>query len=203
MIELLCRHIHFFPCGCRVAGVAGSLELAFVRIRMTSGAGSKIKSGVFHRFFGAGGKVALFAGDLGVRACQRIFCFRMIELLGLLPALDVMALPAIWPELAFVWIGVAGGTVLGQPHERFRKIFFFNQCAGRRGNMRWRVAFLAGDPGMFVHEGIARQAMVELLERGLPVDEAEVLAIVFEVASHAVPAVGILHPQLRMKAFIR
>ena len=55
---------------------------------------------------------------------------------------------------------------------------------------------------MLIDEGIAGQAVVELLERGLPVNESEILAIVLEMAPHAILAVGILHPKLGVKTFI-
>lgn len=45
--------------------------------------------------------------------------------------------------------------------------------------------------------------MIELFERRFPMDERKILAIVFEVASHAVSAVRILHPQKRVVALMR
>ena len=65
MVELH-RRIHFFPTGCGVAGFARSLEGSLVRIGVTIDAGAELDPGKLHRFILAGGKVALFAGHLGV-----------------------------------------------------------------------------------------------------------------------------------------
>ena len=66
--------------------------------------------------------------------------------------------------------------------------------------MRGHVALLAGDAGMFFDERIAGRPMVELLERWLPMNQRKILAIVFEVTPHAIPAVGIFHPNLRVES---
>ena len=111
MVELH-RRIHFFPAGRRVAGFARSLESAFVRVRMAIGASIELDSGELHRLVGAGGEMALLAGHLGVHAGQRIFCFRMVELLGLLPVSNVVAAHAVCTKLSFVDILVARHAVL-------------------------------------------------------------------------------------------
>jgi hypothetical protein len=46
-------------------------------------------------------------------------------------------------------------------------------------------------------------AMVELLLRGLPVNQAEVFPIVIQVAANAVLALGICHTQPRMVTVIQ
>lgn len=45
--------------------------------------------------------------------------------------------------------------------------------------------------------------MIEFLEGGLPMNERKILAIVFEVAAHAVPAVGICHSQKCVVSLVR
>jgi hypothetical protein len=65
------------------------------------------------------------------------------------------------------------------------------------------MAFLAGHGRVLFHERISGLAMIELLERRLPMNERKILAIVFEVAPHAVSAVGILHPEKRVVALMR
>ena len=111
MVELH-RRIHFFPAGCRVAGFARSLESALVRIGVAGDAGVKLDPRELHRLVRAGREVALLAGHLGVHSGQRIFCFRMVELLGLLPVGHVVAALAIGAELPFVDVLMAGRAIL-------------------------------------------------------------------------------------------
>jgi len=68
--------------------------------------------------------------------------------------------------------------------------------------VRGHVAFFAGDRGVLIDERIAGLPVVELFERRLPMNEVEVLAIMFQVAANAIPAVGVLHPELGVKALI-
>ena len=45
--------------------------------------------------------------------------------------------------------------------------------------------------------------MIELFERRLPMNESKILAVVLEVAPHAIPAIGILHPKKSVVALMR
>jgi len=65
-----------------------------------------------------------------------------------------------------------------------------------------RVAFLARHAPVLFREWIACLAMIELLERWFPMNQRKILTIVFEVAAHAVPAIGILHLQKRVVALM-
>jgi len=56
---------------------------------------------------------------------------------------------------------------------------------------------------VLVHQRIARELMIELFLRRFPVDQRKVFAIVFEMATDAIPAVGILHLNLRMVTVFR
>ncbi len=56
---------------------------------------------------------------------------------------------------------------------------------------------------MLFDERISGLAMIELFERRLPMNERKILAIVFEVAPHAIPAVGVLHPEQGVIALMR
>ena len=69
--------------------------------------------------------------------------------------------------------------------------------------MRRGMALLAGDGRVLFHQRISGLAMIELLERRFPMDERKILAVVLEVAAHAIPAVGILHPEKRVVALMR
>jgi len=55
---------------------------------------------------------------------------------------------------------------------------------------------------VFSLQVVSRQAVVELLLRGFPVNQIEVLAVVFQVAADAVFALGIRHAQARMVTVI-
>ena len=88
----------------------------------------------------------------------------MVELLRLLPVGHVMAALAVRSELAFVGVGVACGAVLRKSEIRPSEIRLLNQRPVGRNHMRRRVAFLADDRGVFFHQRISRQLVVELLE---------------------------------------
>ena len=68
--------------------------------------------------------------------------------------------------------------------------------------MRGHVAFFAGDRGVLIDERITGQPVVELFERRLPMNEAEVLTLMFQVPANAMLAVGVPHPELGVKALI-
>ena len=69
--------------------------------------------------------------------------------------------------------------------------------------MRGGVAFLARYRRMFFDEWISSLSMVKLLEGRFPTNKRKILAIVFEVATDAVPAVGVFHSQARVVALMR
>lgn len=111
MVELHGR-IHFFPAGRCVAGFACSFEGPFVGISVAVAAGAELDAGKFHCFVGPGREVAFLAGHLGVHPGEGIFCFRMVELLGLFPVDQIVAALAVGAELAFVDVLMAGRAVL-------------------------------------------------------------------------------------------
>ena len=55
---------------------------------------------------------------------------------------------------------------------------------------------------MLIHEGIAGLLVIELLLRRFPMDEWKIFAVMFEMASHAILAIGILHPEFRVVSVI-
>lgn len=202
VIELLLGHIHFFPARCTVAGLAGALERALMGVRVAGDARVELEAGVLHRSVGAGREVALFAGHLGVRAGQGILCLGMIELLGLLPVLNVVATLAVRAELSFVGIVVAGRAILGQPDVGFREVFFLDQGARCRCDVRGHVALFAGDSGVLINQRVTRLPVIELFDRRLPMNEVEILTVMFQVTAHAVPAIGIFHSKLGVKTLV-
>src|SRR5579862_676209 len=86
VIEIKTRK-HGLPPTRRVAGIAGFLELALVRVRVAGGASSKphvlIPRGPAWRVR----LVAFFTSHLAVQPCQWITCLRMIEILRGFPTI--------------------------------------------------------------------------------------------------------------------
>jgi len=116
VVELHGR-IHFFPTGRRVARFARSLKRPLVRIGMAVAAGPEFDPRELHGLVRAGREVALFAGHLGVHPGQRILCFRMVELLGLLPVGHIVAALAVGAELPFVDVLMARHAILRESQE--------------------------------------------------------------------------------------
>src|SRR6267142_401356 len=108
--------------------------------------------------------VAFAAADLDVHSQQRIFCFRMIEMLHLFPVVEIVAALTIRSEFAFVGIRVATYAVLRKTQKRGGEILALNQRSFRRTDVRGSMAFLASNAGMFIYQQIPRQLVVELLE---------------------------------------
>ncbi len=106
--------------------------------------------------------MALAAGDLRVHACEGIFGFRMVELPSLFPVIEIVAPLAIRSELAFVGIGVAGHAFLRKTQKAIGEILALNQRSFLRTYVRGSVAFLASNAGVFSHQQITRQLVVEL-----------------------------------------
>ena len=199
MVELDGQVVHLLPPAGRMAGFARGLEGSLVRIRMAGRAGIELESGELYSLVRPGWQVAFSAGNLRVHASQRIFCLRMIELLGLFPVRKIVAARAIVAKLAFVRIGVAGNAICRKSQIRSGEVLFLNQRPLGRCDVHWRMAFLARDAAMLFNQRIAGKPMVELPERWLPVHQRKVGSIVFEVAAHAIIAIRILHSNLRVE----
>jgi hypothetical protein len=117
----------------------------------------------------------------------------VVETLRCLPIVDVVTPLAILSELALVRIGVAGDAILRKAEERFAGIFVFDLGAVAGLHILRCVTLRTRDVCVFAIEGVAGQLVVELLLRWLPVDQGEIETIVFEMAAHAIFAVGIFH----------
>lgn len=65
------------------------------------------------------------------------------------------------------------------------------------------MAFLTRNAGVLAFQLVARQPMIELFLRWLPMDQTEVFSVVVQVAVHAVLAVRAFHLQARMVAVVR
>lgn len=202
MIKLHGR-IDFLPARRRVAGFTSAFKGSLVRIGVAVGTGFEFQSAIFHRFLRTGREVAFFAHHLAMHASQRIFGFRVVELLRLFPVGDVMAALAIIAKLPFVDVLMAACAILGQAHERSRQIFVLNQCTQGWNHVRGRMALFARDCRVLFYKRVTCQSMIELLYRRFPVNQRKILAIVFQVAANAILPIWILHSQLRVVALVR
>lgn len=109
----------------------------------------------------------------------------MIELadVDLLPVLEVVAGLAIRPEPSFVLVLVASEASRRQPEERPIQILRLDRRTFRRRDVRGVVALVASKPGMLTFQQVPGFFVIERLR--VPLDEREILAIVFGVASRA------------------
>lgn len=201
MVELN-GHAELLPPTRRVTGFAGSFEGSLMWVRMAGDAGIKLDSRILYGIIRSKGKVALVAGDLRVQASQRIFCLGMVELLYVLPVGEIVAALAVPAKLAFVGICVARDTFLRKAQKGVGEILALNQRSIRGNHVRGGVTFLALDTSMLIHERIAGQPMIELLERWLPMNQSEIHSVVFEVAPNAIAAIGIFHSNLRVESLM-
>ena len=183
-----------------MAGFAGFLEFAFVRIEVAVGAGGEFHVVIAWRAAGRIGLVALFAGDLYVQTGEGIARFCVIEILGGFPVLNVVALRALTAELAFVRIVVARGAIGRKAEVGFREVVILDEGFFGGDHVRGCVAFFAGHGAVLALQRITGQTVIEFWRRRFPVDDIEIFAVMFEVASNAVLAGGILHSELKMVA---
>lgn len=195
--------LQLLPARRRVAILAAFFERALVRIDVASRARSEIHVRVAGWPSRHVGLVTFFASHLDVQAGERIARLGVIKFLGRLPIHKIVAALTVVAELAFVNIGVARDAILRESEERAGGILHLDERAHFGKHARRRVTFLARKPGMFSHQVVARQAMIELFFRRLPMNQLEVRAVVFQVAAHAVFAIRIRHRKARVIPVLR
>lgn len=103
---------YLLPTAGGVAGFTGSLEGSLVWVGMAGGASIEFYSRELHGLVRSRWKVAFVANNLGMKTGQGILRFGVVELLCLLPVIEIVATLAIRAELAFVGISMAGHAVL-------------------------------------------------------------------------------------------
>ena len=101
-----------------------------------------------------------------------------------------MALRAIRAQPAAVRILVAGHAILGQAEPRARQILDLDLSPLRGENIRWRVALGALDLRVLSFQKITRLAVVEGINRPIPMYQIEVRAVMLRVALSAFFAAG-------------
>ena len=65
------------------------------------------------------------------------------------------------------------------------------------------MTFLAGQPRVLPFQVVTRQAVVKLLLRPLPMQKIKVFAVMLEMATNAILAIGISHLNLSVIAMLR
>lgn len=65
------------------------------------------------------------------------------------------------------------------------------------------MTLLAGQPRVLPFQVVTRQPVVKLFLRRLPMQEIEIFAVVLEMATHAILAIGVRHLNLGVIAVLR
>ena len=185
MIELL-RRRNLLPSARRMTRLARLRKGAVVGIVVAVRALAKCHPGESGRPTRLGGHMALRASDLRMRAGEREPRLGMVYLGGGFPVNEVVALQTILSELAVMYILVAGHARLRQPEKGPAQVLHLDQGTFRGLDMSRRVTLAALNSRMLSLQLVARLAVIERLEGGLPVDQRKVLAVVLRVAFRAV-----------------
>ena len=155
-------------------------------VGVAGSAGGEVEPGKPWRLPGRDGRMALRASDFCVQAGEGITGFGVIEAAYVFPVGGVVAGLAILAQSALVKVFMAGHAGTGEPKKALVGIFLTNQRPHLRLHEFCRVALLALDRRVLAFQSIAGLAMIELLLRRLPVDEAEVFTVVFGMAARAI-----------------
>ena len=199
VIKLSC-HAHLFPGNGVMAALAGCRERALMRIGMAGCAIGEGKSPVFYIRPGSlHADMALLASHALVRASERVLRFGVIELRHALPVREGVTGGAVFAQLADVLVDVAAQTIPCKSQERPVQIFNDDVVPLRCGDMLRRVALFAAEARMAPFQRVSRLVVVEGLKAGLPVDQAEIHAIVLRMAGDTRLTGGIFYHHLRVE----
>ena len=111
---------------------------------------------------------------------------RMVERLHRLPPVEIVARLAVARQLPGVMVFVARQTSRMQPLECVGQIVVHDDLPVRGRDVLRVVAVLALQLRVLTQQRIAGLVMVEFLFGGIPLEDAEILAIVLGVAARAV-----------------
>jgi len=205
VVEVVLRNLHALPRIGVVAGfAASSLEGSVVRILMATGTSRKVEPSVLDDLrIGGGGLMAFRAFDRLMLSGEGESGVGMIEGLDRLPAENVMAFLAVGAELAGVWIFVARQA--GRVHSFEGPVEIANHdpfVVGHR-DVFGIVTRSALQTGVAPFQDVSCLAVVKLIFGSVPLEDAEVLAVVLGMASRAiVVAFGTVN-HASMHAFVR
>lgn len=113
-----------------------------------------------------------------------------------------MALGAFVAELSFVRIAVAGSATWRLAKEGFARVLHLDEFAIGGKHVRGRVALFAKEIGVFAFQFVAREMVIEFLQRRFPANQVKGFAVVFQVAAHAFFSIGIAHLHFKVIAVL-
>jgi hypothetical protein len=180
-----------FPTRRRMARLARGLENTVVWIAVAITASVKGQAYVLDNFGIAGFRlVALLARHPAVLTRQGVVRARMIKPSGGLPTVEIVTTHAVATQLTLMPVDMAGDAVTGEAQKCAIQVsdLYGGTLSGR--NMSGSVALLAVHPSVFPLQNVARLVMVECFLRRLPMNQLEVLAIMFRVTANTIFATG-------------
>ncbi len=170
-----------------MAGLAAGGKCAGVGVAVATGAIGELEPGVLNDLGIVGLRmVALIALQVYVFSRERKSGLRVVERDHGLPARVVVTAAAIGAELASMAVLVAGETGGVQAHEGMSQVLHGDIFSSRRRDVSGVMTLFAFQAGVTAFEGVAGGAVVEIVFGFGPVDDAEVLAVVFRVAAGAI-----------------
>lgn len=204
VVEGAAGELHAMPVLGVVARFAARRECAVVRILVAARTRLEIEPLVLnHLGIRLRRLMTLGAFHILVLSGQGEMRGRVIELFDRLPVILIVACLAFGSQLTGVAILVAGQAGRVQSFEGVRQIVIHNEFSIGRGNVLGVMAVLAFQLSMLAGERISGLLVIEFFFRGVPLEDAEVLAVVFGVAAGAVGiALGAVH-DVSMHAFVR
>lgn len=191
-----------FPTAGGVAAFTRFLEFTLVGIDVTRGAGIELHVLIKNRAARRFRLVALLARNFDVQASEGITSLRVVKILSCFPTFHVVALSAFVAELPFVRIAVAGSATWRLPKKRFAEVLHLDEFAIGGKHVRGRVALFANQIGVFALQFVARELVIEFLQRRIPANQVEGFTVVFQVAAHAIFSIGIAHLHFKVIAVL-
>jgi hypothetical protein len=162
-----------------MARLTGCGEAALVRIRMAPRAFGEGKARVLYVWFRIGDRrMTLGARSLFVGSGERVLGLGVAKERSWLPSVHGVATCAIFPNLAAVFVLMAGCAFTGESEVSPTEVFDEDPSASSGRNEVRFVAVRASDAGMFSRESEAGLAMVQRLAAWFPVNELKFGAIV-------------------------
>ena len=187
VVEGAARDLCVLPTGGVVARFAAGREGSVVRILMAAGARLEIQSFVLDHL-GVGLRRLVTLGALHIRmlAGQREMGGRVVKLLDRLPGGEPVTGLAVGAQLAAVMIFVAREAGRMHPLEGLGQIVDHDGFAVSGGDVLGIMAVFAFQLRMLAEQRITSLLMIELLLGGIPLKDAEALAIMLGVAARAI-----------------
>ena len=191
VIELLPqrRRVDLPPTRSVMARLARALKLALVRIGVAVIATAERQPFIARRPIRPR-RVALLALHLHVRPGERIPRLAVIELGGLFPVNDIVALNAILPQLSFVKILMARHAVGRQPKKGPCDVLHLDLRAFAGNDVRWGMAFRTCNARVLPFQFVT--SLVVIKSAGIEAQDGEIHSIMFGVAARAILRTGLL-----------